>query len=127
VPLDGADADLTASVNVGLDDPVLRLLDSPRVRVTARVAEASATRVLEGLKVLVRGGTAQVRPAAVKVTLSGPASLVEKLDAADVHPYVTLGPGAGPRAKVALDAGPGLTVVKIEPEDVTLRVPGKRN
>jgi hypothetical protein len=57
-------------------------------------------------------------------------SALERLGPADLHPYVTLGPEARSRAKVALDLPSGLrglSVAEIQPPEVTLRIPGKRN
>jgi YbbR domain-containing protein len=130
IPLEGATADVSGTVNVGLEDPMLRLLGSPRVKVTARLSEVHASRVFEGLPVAVRGGAAQARPAAVRVTVSGPAAALEKLQAADLRPYVTLDASALPHTRVALDLpkeAAGLKVASIDPPEISLRIPGKRN
>jgi YbbR domain-containing protein len=130
VSLEGATGDRSESVSVGLEDPMLRLLGSPRVRVSARLAEVHGKRVFEALPVAIRGGLAQARPAAVRVTVSGPVSALEQLQPSDLRPYVTLGPDALRRGKVALDLPPGLrglSVAEIEPPEVALRITGKRN
>jgi YbbR domain-containing protein len=133
VSLEGANADVTEEVSVGLEDPMLRLLDAPKVKVTARVVEVQGRRLFEGLPVAVKGGSAQPRPAAVQVTVTGPQSMLGRLKSEDLHPYVTIDPAApGPpgAARVALDLPPafsGLVVLQIEPAEVTLKLSGKRN
>jgi YbbR domain-containing protein len=133
VSLEGAGADVTEAVNVGLDDPMLRLMGSPRVKVTARLTEIKDRRTFEGLAVTVRGGPAQIHPATVRVTLAGPRTVLDRLRTEDLHPYVTLDPvgtGAAQSATVALDlptASPGLSVVLVEPAELTLKPSGKRN
>jgi hypothetical protein len=125
VSVEGASANVIDAVNLGLEDPVLRTLDSPSVLVTARIREREETRFFDGLRVEVRGGRASVRPPAVRVVLRGPASAIEALAPASVHPYVDLAKLAGARsAPVAVElAGspPGVLVQRTEPEQVTLR------
>ncbi|HEY6548302.1 MAG TPA: CdaR family protein [Vicinamibacteria bacterium] len=130
VSLEGARDTVVDTVNLGLEDPVLRLTGSARVKVTARIREEQSRRVLEGLVVAVRGGTAQVRPASVKVVLGGPVSVLEGLDRAKVLPYVTLSRDGVPRAVVAVELLPGLTgvtVVETQPGEVSLRGARKAN
>ena len=40
VSVEGASATVVENVNLGVDDPLLRIQGSPRVRVTARIAPA---------------------------------------------------------------------------------------
>jgi YbbR domain-containing protein len=133
VSLDGATTDVTEAVSVGLEDPMLRLLDAPQVKVTARVAEVKGRRVFEALAVAVKGGSAQPRPASVQVTVTGPLSVLGRLTPEDLHPYVIVDPGApspAGAAKVALDLPPafsGLSVVLIEPAELSLKLSGKRD
>jgi YbbR domain-containing protein len=44
VSVEGAQSSVADSVNIGLEDPMLRVLDKPRVRVTARIQEAPEPR-----------------------------------------------------------------------------------
>ena len=124
---------MTETVSVGLEDPMLRLLGDPRVRVTARLAEVKSRRTFEGLAVAVRGGPAQLRPATVRVTVAGPSSVLDRLRPEDLSPYVVCdpaAPGTAQPAPVAVDlpqALPGLSVVLIEPRELTLKPSGKRN
>jgi YbbR domain-containing protein len=133
VSLEGASADVTEAVSVGLEDPMLRLLGAPRVKVTARVAEVKARRTFEGLPVAVRGGSGQLRPAVVRLTLSGPQASLDRLKPEDLRPYVTAppgSPGAAQAARVAVDlptALEGLSVVAVEPAELTLKLSLKKD
>jgi hypothetical protein len=132
VSLEGASADVTQAVSVGLDDPMLRLLDNPRVKVTAHFGATKEHRTFEGLAVVVRGGSAQTRPSAVRVTVSGSRADLDRLKPEDLVPYVTVDPalGATQTAKVGLDlpsTRPGLSVSLVEPEALSLKIPGKRD
>jgi YbbR domain-containing protein len=124
VSVEGAQSDVTDEVNIGLEDPLLRLQDNARVRVTVRVREVRARRVFQSLAVHVRG-SGTVVPRSVEVVLVGPASAVPLLKPADVKPYVEVGdakPGAS--LQVAVDLAPGLDVFDVEsvtPPRLTLR------
>jgi YbbR domain-containing protein len=131
VSVDGAETSVTEVVNVGLEDPLLRLEGDSRVRVTAAVREVHETRSFPGLLVVARGRPARLQPSRVSVTVSGPASQVRGLDADDVQPYVTL-PGAGETPKslpVAVDIAsgrPGVEVLETRPAEVSVRLlPGR--
>jgi YbbR domain-containing protein len=130
VSLEDARDTVVDTVNIGLEDPVVRLSGSARVKVTARVRAEQSKRTLEGLAVAVRGGTAQVRPASVKVALGGPVALLDGLDRAKVRPYVTIARDGALRAVVAVELLPGLTgvtVVETLPAEVSLRGARKAN
>jgi len=130
VSLEGARDTVVDLVNLGLEDPVLRLSGSSRVKVTARIREEQAKRTLEGLPVEVRGGTGQPRPATVKVELQGPLALLQALDRSKVRPYVTLPADGALRAPVAVELLSGLTgvtVVETSPAEVSLRAGRKAN
>lgn len=122
VSLQGAEASVVDSVTIGLEDPLLRLVGASRARVTARVREVPEKRTFEKLDVETRGGTVPVRPATVRVTVEGPASLVRRLRREDVRPFVSVAEGPAGKLKVGVDLGPdGLSVVATEPAEVTLR------
>jgi len=135
VSLEGAAEDVTEAVSVGLDDPMLRLLGSSRVKVTARLAEVMGRRAFERLAVAVKGAPGPPRPFTVRVTLAGPKLLLDRLTPEDLHAHVTVDPAlpavAGARTlKVALDLPPafaGLTVELVEPAELTLKPSRKRN
>jgi hypothetical protein len=122
--VEGAQANVVDTVTIGLDDPMLRLLGSSRAKVTARVREVQEKRTFGGRAVEARGKEAQVRPATVRVTVEGPASIVRRLRPEDVRPFVTVGgdQAGAERLKVAVDLGQdGLNVVETEPSEVTVR------
>jgi YbbR domain-containing protein len=124
VSVDGAQASVSDSVTVGVDDPMLRLLGTSRARVTARIREVQQRRTFDRLPVTAREGDAQVRPATVRVVVEGPSSLVRRLRPEDVRPFVTLSDdaAAGAKAKVTIDLGQeGLNIVSTEPAEVTVR------
>lgn len=60
VAIDGASATVVEDVNLGLEDPQVRIQGNPRVRVTANVREAHEKRTFDGLVVSVRGGAGTV-------------------------------------------------------------------
>jgi YbbR domain-containing protein len=126
--IEGAQSGVSDVVNMGLDDPLLRVLGSPRVRATVRIREVEGERSIDGVPVEVRNGEATVRPTSVRVVVAGPASLLRTLVAADVRPFVDLA-GAPPAsasapAAVTIEFTPGhagLRVKKVSPETVTAR------
>lgn len=130
VSVEGAESDVVDTVNIGLEDPLLRLHGTSRVRVTAHVRQVQEKRVFEALPVGVRGAAAQARPATVRVVLAGPAALLDRMAAADVLPYVTVtGEKPAARLPVEVELSPGhaeVSVVQVEPAEVAVR-PRKRN
>jgi hypothetical protein len=125
VSVDAARDTVQRTVNVGLEDPLLRLDGGTRVLVTAVVQEAKETRVLENQPVVARGRPARIKPSRVAVVLSGPASALAALDPADLHVHVTL-PAAGavpPRLPLAVElpADKGLELVETRPPDVAVQ------
>jgi YbbR domain-containing protein len=125
VSVDGARTTVTDEVNIGLEDPLLRIEGAPRVRVTARVRETHVTRTLDGLPIAVRGGGGVLRPAAARVVVAGPASALARLGAADVRPYVDAAaarPGGSVQVVVELAPGnAGITVKEWQPAQAVWR------
>jgi hypothetical protein len=130
VPIDGARAAVTVERNVGLEDPLLRILGNPVVRVTVDVREEQETRTFEAVAVAVRGGDAVLKPAAVRIVVSGPRSLVAKLGADRFRPYVDVSGIAAPaEATVTVEVLPGQTglhVESVEPRQVLVRPARKK-
>lgn len=131
VSVDGAKATVTETVNIGLEDPLLRIQGTPRVRVTARVREVHEERTFEGMAVSLHGGAGgPPRPARVTVTLGGPATVLRAVPAGDVRAYVDVAGATGHATlpvRVEIAAGhPGITVKACEPPNVVVRVLQKR-
>jgi YbbR domain-containing protein len=127
VSVEAADRTTTVPVNVGLEDPLLRLEEGSRVRVTASVRETHETRAFVGLRVASQGRPARFTPSRVGVTVVGPASQVRALQAADLTAYVTLPrEGAVPRQlPVTIDIASGhagVSVVETRPAEVSVRL-----
>jgi YbbR domain-containing protein len=126
VSVDGLRTAVTASVGLGLADPMLRLDGPNRARVVVELEELRTRRTLTGLEVQVRGEGFSPRPLRASVAVSGPASVVEALGPEDVIVYGAA-PAAGTGSRrvplgVELRKGEGqVTVVQIDPAEVTLR------
>jgi YbbR domain-containing protein len=123
VSVANASQSVTATVSIGLEDAMLRLVSASKVNVSVRIAEEQGRRTLEGLPIGVRGGTAQVSPRVTRVVLSGPQSVLKSVDRSLVLPYVTVGAEGATRAAVSVELKglPGLTVVETIPAQVTIR------
>ena len=108
VSVESARDTVMSQATIGLADPLLRVLGTPRVKVTASVRERRATRKLRGLELQVRGGApGTVRATRVDVTVAGPASALERLEAGAIIPYVDLARAAAGRVPVAAEVAPG--------------------
>lgn len=124
ISVEAAQASVSETVAIGIEDPVLRLLDGSRVRVTAKIREAQEKRTLQNLPITVRGGAFSARPAAADVVVRGPASVMARLKASDVKPWADPAAASSSVAPVAVELAPGLTGVTVEktsPSEVTLR------
>jgi YbbR domain-containing protein len=123
--IEGAQSNVSDVVNMGLEDPLLRILGSPRVRATVHIQEVEGERALDGLPVDVRGAAAAIRPASVRVVVAGPASLLRSLTPGDVRPWVdasAVAPGASAPVTVELAPGhAGLRVKATSPASVVVR------
>jgi YbbR domain-containing protein len=130
ISVEGAQASVSDVVSLGIDDALLRILDGSRVRVTARIREVVDSRTLSRLPIAVRGGPGTPRPALVDVVLSGPASVMARLQASDVRPWVdSAGAASTGRAAVAVELASGLaglSVVRTTPAEVQLKRPEAR-
>jgi YbbR domain-containing protein len=127
VSVEGVDRTTTEIVNVGLEDPLLRLEGGSGVRVTAVVRESQETRTFEGLRIVSRGRPARVEPSRVTVSVAGPASQVRALAPGDLQPYVALPvegavPGRLPVAVEISSGHAGVSVLESRPAQVAVRV-----
>jgi hypothetical protein len=124
VNVEGARISLTAQVNLGLDDAVLRVQGAPRVKVTALVRELVTTRELPGRAIEVRNGPGRVVPAQAVVVLTGPDTMLRTFPAEALVAYVDLSGGRAGRVPVAvaLPPGyPGVSVKETRPAEVSVR------
>jgi YbbR domain-containing protein len=122
VSIDGAQTAVAESVNIGLEDPLLRIQGSPRVRVTARVREVQETRSFDAVAVEVRDAAGTARPPRVKIAVTGPPAAVRRLRPEDVRAYVEGGRAMdGGRLMVGVEVGSGDSNLKAaaEPGEVT--------
>ena len=124
VSVEGVEANVVDHVNIGLEDPLLRIQGSPRVRVTARIREVEHTRTFPNVPVEVRRGSSAARPPRVTVVLAGPASVLDQVDSSAIRPYVDAGQvDETGTAHVAVELS-GLTGVEVretQPAEVALR------
>lgn len=129
ISVEGAQANVTDSVSLGIDDPMLRILDRSRVEVTARIREVQERRTLQNLSIGVRGGAGTPQPPLVEVVVGGPASVMARLKPSDVRPWVDAASASNAgRAAVAVDLAPdlpGVSVLKTTPNEVQIR-PARR-
>ena len=124
VSVEGAKATVAAEATIGIADPLLRVLATPRVKVTARIRERQSTRVMKGLLVEVRGGAGAARPPRVDVTIAGPAAVLGAISATAFRAYADATKAVAGRAPVAVEIEPGhggLEVKEIAPAEVILR------
>ena len=128
IDITGRNRDLESIVRFALPDGV-SVSGSDTARVIVTIAEVTGTRTFEVGVVMtgeVAGNTYDVTPLSVQVTLAGPISALDAFGATqptasvDVT-AVTGSSGAFPVA-VFFEPPPGLTVVLITPEDVTVAV-----
>jgi YbbR domain-containing protein len=127
VSVDGARQTEVDVVNIGLDDPTLRIQGSPRVEVTAMVRPVSGRRTL-AVPVEAHAGWQPPRSAAVEVGLSGPASALRALRASDLRAFVVAPASGSARARVQVEfraPQPDLTIERVEPETLPVRAPRK--
>jgi YbbR domain-containing protein len=129
VSVEGAGTTVAETVNIGLDDPVLRIQGSPRVRVTARIREVHETRALEGVEVEVRGAAFAVSPPRVRVVLAGPGSMLGRVKPEEVHAYVDATRVKNGVVPVSVELAPGeagVTLKEAVPAQVSVRQPRRR-
>jgi YbbR domain-containing protein len=127
VSVDGAKDTVTETVTIGIADPLLRVLVTPRVKVTARIRERHGTRTIKGVAVELRGAAEAVRPDRVDVTVSGPESALPGLAPSEVRAYVDAARASGGRAPVVIEIAPGHAGIEVKgcvPPDVVLRTDG---
>ena len=120
ISIEGARAPVTATVNVGVPDSLLRLRQPTAARVVITI-EPAGERLFAALRVTVRnlgaGMRATVEPTVVSMSIRGAESLLARLEPNLLRPYVDvtgLGPGRH-EVPVLLDLGGTLTVASVRP------------
>ena len=127
VSVAGASTAVKESVTIGVPDPAVRLRRPQSAVVIVNVAAAPVERRFAGVTVTVKGGRARVRiiPARVSILIRGAREVLDTLDASAFEAAVDLeGLGQGQyQLPVRVTAPQHLTVVRIEPPQVQVRVP----
>jgi YbbR domain-containing protein len=130
VPVEGARAPIALQRNIGLEDSFLRILGNSSVRVTVQVREEERTRTFGVVAVTARGGTAALRPQAVRIVVAGPASLIDTLVPSNIRPYVDVtglaAPGLVPVTVEVLPGQAGLRIESVEPREISVRPARKK-
>jgi YbbR domain-containing protein len=125
VMIEGASSSVTQNVSVGVTDAALRLREPRTARVVVKIEKAGERLcaaphvVLRNLEPGLRG---QTDPAVVSVLMRGAESLLARLDASSVVPYVDVtGLGRGQhQVAVLVDPKGTLSVASIRPAQVTV-------
>lgn len=110
-------------VNIGLDDPTLRIQGSPRVEVSARIRPVVARRTLL-VPLEARDGVQPARPTSVRVLLTGPAPALQRLAAGDVRAWLEAPAERETRAPVRAELAvplPGVMIDGVTPEQWPVR------
>ena len=126
VSVDAARDTVIETVTIGIADPLLRVLVTPRVKVTAHVRQRHETRTIRGVPVELRGSAGGIRPDRVDVTLTGPAALLPEMTAADLRAFADAARATAGRVPVTVEITSGHTGVEVKetsPPDVVLRLP----
>ena len=125
VSIGGARETVTQTVGVGVTDSALRLKESTTARVTVTIevaGEKQLPSVRVGVKNLSPGLHGTVEPAVVIVGMRGPTSLLGRLDARSIGPYVDvkgLAPGRY-EVPVLIDLVGPASIAFIKPATVTV-------
>ena len=124
----GATRSIREVVTVGVADPDVRLRSPQTAEVTVQIVTGATTRILPGVTVHIRnldnGLRGRVVPSSVRVTVRGTQQSVNDLTADAVEASVDAA-GATPgdhQVAVRLRAAQGLTIERIDPETVRLRI-----
>ncbi len=123
ISVDGARQTEVDAVNIGLDDPTLRIQGSPRVEVTAVVRPIMGRRTLI-VRIEPRDGWQTLRPVSARVTLAGPAATLQQLRAEDLRAFLRAAAAHETRAAVGVELSapaPDVTVESVEPATLPFR------
>lgn len=127
VSIEGARSTVTQTVSVGVPDSLLRLRESTTAKVVVTI-EPAGERLYAAVRVAVRNGPSGsrplVEPAVVVVLVRGAETLLARLEAKAIGPYVDvtgLGPGRY-EVPVLVDLPGRITVVSVRPATVTVTI-----
>jgi len=128
VTVAGAARPVRESVTIGVPDPSVRLRDPQSAVVTVDIAAAPVERRIVAVTVSARNAgqrVAQLSPATVTVIVRGAPQVVQRLDATDLEAAVDLeGLGQGEfQLPVRVTPPQHVTVVRVEPTQVQVRIP----
>jgi YbbR domain-containing protein len=128
ISVSGATRPIREVVTVGVADPEVRLRSPQTAEVTIQIVTGASTRTLSRVPVRItnldNGLRGRVTPSSVNVTVRGTQQTVHDLTADSVDASVDAS-GAGPgdhEVSVQLRAAQGLTIERIDPETVRLRI-----
>ncbi len=124
VSVAGASSTVRDTVTIGVADRNVRIKALQRVDVSIEMRLAPLERIVSGVAVEVRGGRATPLVAEATVTVRGRAQALEGLTATALRAYVdiiTARPGMQ-KWPVAVDVPNGVSVVRVEPDHVSVRV-----
>ena len=124
VSVAGASSTVRDTVTIGVADRNVRIKALQRVDVSIEMRLAPLERIVSGVAVAVRGGRATPLVAEATVTVRGRAQSLEGLTAIALRAYVditTARPGMQ-KLPVAVDVPDGVSVVRVEPDHVSVRV-----
>jgi hypothetical protein len=123
----GASTPVRESVTIGVPDPAVRLREPQSAVVTVNVAAAPVERRFTGIPVTAKSArpNARIVPARVNLVVSGARELLDVLDASAFEAAVDLeGLGQGQfQLPVRVTPPQHLTVVRVEPAQVRVRIP----
>jgi YbbR domain-containing protein len=123
----GASTPVRESVTIGVPDPAVRLREPQSAVVTVNVAAAPVERRFTGIPVTAKTPrpAARVTPPRVNLVVSGAREVLDALDASAFDAAVDLeGLGQGQfQLPVRVTAPQHLTIVRVEPSQVRVRIP----
>ena len=124
VSVAGASSTVRETVTVGVADRNVRIKTLQRVDVSIEMRLAPAERIVAGVAVEVRGGRATPDVVEVTVTVQGTALALEGLTATALRAYVDISAARRGMQKVpvAVDVPDGVSVVRVEPGQMSVRV-----
>jgi len=127
ISVDGASTAVRESVTIGVADPAVRLRKPQSAIVMVNVAAAPVERRFSGVSVTSKGGRegARARPAEVSLVVRGAREVLEATSASAFEAVVDLeGLGQGQfQLPVRVTPPQHLTVVRVEPPQVQVRIP----